>query len=156
MIFGLMAGELLRSSRTQREKLRLLGMAGFLGILVGSLLSLFGLCPIVKRIWSPSWALYSTGICGLILAALYLVIDVKGYRRWAFPFVVVGLNSIFVYCLAQLLKPWTGRQLQTHLGENAFNVLGENWQPFLQYNLIGLCFWLVCYAMYRQRIFLRI
>ena len=110
----------------------------------------------MKRIWSPSWALYSTGICALILAALYFVIDVKGYRRWAFPFVVVGLNSIFVYCLAQILKPWTGSQLQTHLPENAFNILGEKWQPFVQYNLIGLCFWLICYVMYRQRIFIRI
>lgn len=156
MIFGLMAGELLRSSRTQREKLRLLAMAGFIVLLAGSLLNLFGIFPIVKRLWTPSWALYSTGICALILAALYFVIDVKGYRRWAFPFVVVGLNSIFVYCVAQLLKPWTGRQLQIHFGEDAFNLFGENWQPFVQYNLIGLCFWLICYAMYRQRIFIRI
>ncbi len=156
MIFGLMCGELLRSSRAPMEKLRLLAIAGFSGVLVGGLLNIFGICPVVKRIWSPSWALYSTGICVLILAALYAIIDVKGYRRWAFPFVVVGLNSIFIYCMAQMLKPWTGRQLQTHLGKDVFKVLGDNWEPFVQFNLIGLCFWLICYAMYRQRLFIRI
>ena len=51
----------------------------------------------------------------------YGVIDVAGYKRWAFPLVVVGMNSIAIYCMAQLLKPWIRNSLRTHIGPWAFD-----------------------------------
>ena len=66
-------------------------------------------CPIVKRIWTPSWTIYSTGWACWQLAFFYGVIDVAGYRRWAFPLVVVGVNSIAMYVMSQLLKPFVAR-----------------------------------------------
>jgi len=159
MLFGLMCGELLRGSQQASRKLTILVGAGVAGLLVGQVLDLTGVCPLVKRIWTPSWALFSTGWCCLILAALYGLIDVAGYRRWAFPLVVVGVNSIAIYCMSMTLKGWTGRTLQTHFGRDVFLAWGRLdplYEPMLHYTLIGLVFWLACWWMYRQKIFIRI
>ena len=156
MIFGLLAGELLRSEKRKTAKLGILILASAAGLLVGYLLDLAGICPLVKRIWTPSWALFSTGWCCLFLAFLYGVIDLLGLRFWAFPLVVVGMNSIAMYCLGQLLKPWTRKTLQIHLGEDVFKSFGESWEPTTQAVSVGLVFWLVCLWMYRRKIFLRL
>jgi predicted acyltransferase len=156
MIFGLMCGELLRSSRSAKQKLQILALAGVGGLVVGQVLALTGVCPLVKRIWTPSWALFSTGWCCLILAAFYGVVDVLQYRRWAYPLVVVGVNSIAIYCMSQLLKPWAARTLQIHLGKDVFLLWGRLWEPMVQAVLVGLMFWLACWWMYRQKIFVRI
>ena len=155
MLFGLMCGELLRSSRAARDKLRLLLIAGVAGIGAGLLWQALG-CPIVKRIWTPSWALWSTGCCCLILGGLYGLVDVAGRRRWTFPLIVVGMNSIAIYSMGMLLKPWTATTLKTHLGADLFQILGSANAPAVQATLTGLVFWLICLWMYRRRIFLRI
>ena len=155
MLFGLMCGELLRSPRPPRRKMNTLLVAGVAGIAAGLALDAFGI-PLVKRIWTPAWALYSTGWCCLILAALYAIIDLRQWRAWSFPLVVVGMNSIAIYCMGLLLRPWTAKTLQTHLGEDIFKFLGADNAPFLQATMVGLVFWLVCWWMYRRKIFLRI
>lgn len=156
MLFGLMCGELLRSALPANRKLLILILAGALGLAAGQLFAASGLCPLVKRIWTPSWTLYSTGWCCLILASLYGVIDVLGWRRWTFPLVVVGMNSIAIYCMSQTLKPWTARTLQTHLGKEIFLLAGEPYRWTVEAVLVGTMFWLVCYWLYRQKIFIRI
>jgi len=155
MLFGLMCGELLRSARSPAQKLGVLVMAGLGGLLAGMVWSWLGV-PVVKRIWTPSWALYSTGWCCLILATLYAIIDVRKWSTWSFPLVVVGMNSIAIYSMGMLLRGWTARTLQTHLGENVFKLLGPAYVPFVQATLVGIIFWLVCWWMYRRKIFLRI
>lgn len=156
MLFGLMAGELLRSPRPARRKLSLLLVAGVIGLTVGQVLHLMGVCPIVKRIWTPTWVIFSTGWCCLFLASLYTVIDVLKWRRWVFPFVVVGMNSIAIYAMGMLLKPWTARTYQIHLGPEIFDVFGKSWAPTTESVTVGLFFWLVCYWMFRRKIFLRL
>ena len=84
------------------------------------------------------------------------MIDLRQWRAWNFPLLVVGMNSIAIYCMGQLLRGWTARTLQTHLGEDLFKFLGPDNAPFVQATMVGLCFWLVCYWMYRRKIFLRI
>ncbi|HUR57172.1 MAG TPA: hypothetical protein VM029_05655 [Opitutaceae bacterium] len=155
MLFGLMVGELLRSGRTSSRKFQLLVAAGVAGIVAGLVWSALG-TPIVKRIWTPSWALYSTGWCCLILAALYAIIDLRGWRAWSFPLLVVGMNSIAIYCMGQVMRGPTSDMLRTHLGRDAFNVFGTANAPFVQATLVGTVFWLICYWMYRRKIFLRI
>ena len=54
-----------------------------------------GICPIVKRIWTPSWTLFSGGLCFLILAGLSWLIDVRNWRRWTFPFIVIGRTRLW-------------------------------------------------------------
>lgn len=156
MIFGLLVGELLRSGRSAPTKLLVLLAAGLAGLLIGLVLDATGLCPLVKRIWTPSWALFSTGWCCLILAGLYAVIDVAGWRRWAHPLVVVGVNSIAIYVMGQMLPSWTAGMLQTHLGPRIFLGWGPLWEPTLKALLVGSVFWVACWWMYRQCIFVRI
>jgi heparan-alpha-glucosaminide N-acetyltransferase len=156
MILGLICGQWLRSNGSDMNKLGRIAALGLLCGLAGWGLAESGLVPLVKRIWTPSWALFSTGLCCLILASLYLVTDIWKLKGWAFPLVVVGTNSIAMYLMSQMLKPWVGRTLQTHLGQEVFSVLGESWEPFVRANLVGMAFWLTCLFLYRQRIFFRI
>ncbi len=168
MIFGLLSGELLRSPRTDRQKFWLLVIAGGVGLAAGEMLELTGVCPIVKRIWTPSWALFSTGWTCLILAAFYGVVDMLKFRRWTFPLVVVGMNSITMYCMAELIPGWVQRTLTTHFGRQIFEFLNSKtvvdgkevvdkaFEPFLISAWTLLFMWLVCYWLYRQKIFIRI
>jgi len=156
MLFGLMCGELLRSGRSRGKKLLMLILAGLSGLGVGYLLHTAGVCPVIKKIWTPSWAIYSTGWCCLILAGMYLFVDILRLRFFALPLIIVGMNSIAVYCMGMLLKPWTARTLKTHLGSDIFNHYGELYAPTTQAVAVGLCFWLVCLWMYRQKFFVRV
>jgi predicted acyltransferase len=177
MIFGLMAGELVRSSRTAAAKLQTLAAAGALCLVLGTVLDATA-CPIVKRIWTPSWTVYSTGWALWQLAFFYGLTDVAGYRRWAFPLGVVGVNSIAIYMMSQLLKPFVASTLRTHFGTTwsalakapavdafVYEQTGMHLDPHLFGGLYGPIFqsasvlfvlWLACLWMYRQRIFVKV
>jgi predicted acyltransferase len=70
--------------------------------------------------------------------------------------VVVGMNSIVMYCMAGLIKPWIYATLHTHLGSRIFEFAAEPYRPFIASLWVLLFMWLVCYWLYRQRIFVRI
>lgn len=156
MLFGLMCGELLRSSRSATGKWLVLIVAGVSGLALGWVLNATGVCPIVKRLWTPSWAVFSTGWCCLILATMFLLFDILRLRILAFPLIVVGMNSIAIYCMGMLLKPWVAKTLKIHLGQDLFLLCGESFAPMLQACMTGLVFWVICWWMYRQKIFIRI
>lgn len=167
MLVGVVAGQWLRSDRSPRAKVVGLALAGAGCLVAGTLLD-ETVCPVVKRIWTPSWVVYSSAWTLWLLAAFYHVIDVRGHRAWAFPLVVVGLNSIAMYLMAQLLKPWVKKTLVTHVG-TLFGWLRDRFGlPLSQEVFVGwrapvyesasvlLVLWLFCYWLYRRRIFLRI
>ena len=156
MLLGLMTGEFIRCSHGHAKTFLGLAVAGLVCLATGWALNDFGLCPAVKRIWTPSWTLYSSGWTLLMLAGFYGVIDGLGVKAWSWPLKIAGMNSIALYVLSQLLKNWTGDSLQRHFGAGLFNLLGETYTPLLRANLILLCFWLFVWWLYRQRIFFRI
>jgi heparan-alpha-glucosaminide N-acetyltransferase len=156
MILGLLAGGVLRTDRTGTAKVGWLVVSGVVGLLLGSALGALGVCPVVKRIWTPSWTLYSGGWCFLLLAAFYSVIDELGWKGWAFPLMVIGMNSIAAYCLAELLVGFLTSTLRTHLGRDAFKLLGPGYEPLLQGASVLLLLWLILFWMYRRKIFLRV
>ncbi|MBA3441685.1 MAG: DUF5009 domain-containing protein [Pyrinomonadaceae bacterium] len=156
MIFGLLAGGLLRSDRTGMEKFRTLIVYGVAGLIIGTALHVLGICPLVKRIWTPTWAIYSTGWVLLLLAGFYYVIDLKGYRRWAFPFLVVGMNSIAMYVIVHVATEYIINSLKIHFGQGVFELFGEPFAPIIVGAVALLIMWLVLYWMYRRKIFLRI
>lgn len=167
MLLGLMAGERLRQPRNNTSKLAWLVTASALCLASGWLAGQ-SLCPLVKRIWTPSWVLYSGGWTFALLAGFFWVIDMHGRRRWAFPLLVVGMNSIAMYCMAQLMKGWIRSSLQIHLGPLALPLLrhmpfavdpiwlNNTFGPLVQAAAILLVLWLICLWMYRRGIFLRI
>jgi predicted acyltransferase len=152
MLFGVLVGELLRSPRSAGQKLGTLLLAGAVGLAVGAALDQ-AVCPIVKRIWTPSWAIYSAGWCCLMTAGFFGLIDMAGYRRWAFALVVVGMNSIAIYVMAQLMKPFVRRSLAIHVGPEFFS---GPWGHLRQGLGVLLVFWLICFWLYRRRIFIKI
>ena len=156
MVLGLLAGTVLRDSRPVRDKLLWLVVAGITGLAGGWLLGVTGLCPVVKRIWTPSWVLYSGGWCFLLLAAFYAVVDVAGIRRWSFPLQVVGMNSIAAYCMAHLFDGFLARNLKTHLGQDFFAFAGRPYEPFLHGAAVLALLWGILWWMYRRKILLRI
>ena len=156
MILGLIAGTVLRSAREPGAKIRWLVIAGLVGLFTGWALGALGIVPVVKRIWTPSWVLFSGGWCFLLLAAFYWVVDVMKVKGWAFPLVVIGVNSIAAYVIAHLFDGFIEKALTTHLGSGVFNAFGTAYQPFVHgFATLGVM-WLILYWMYRRKLFLKI
>ena len=152
MILGLVAGRWLREG----SDLRRFVVAGGIGVAAGMLLHFSGLCPIVKRIWTPAWVLFSGGLCFWIMAGFHWLIEVKGWRGWAFPLVVVGTNSIAAYFLAHVPPEFFASPLKTHLGATIFAAGGTGLEPLLQGAVVLLLQWLILFWMHQRKIFLRV
>lgn len=156
MILGLLGGNVLRSERSPYEKVRWLAIAGLVTLAVGWNLGALGICPVVKKIWTPSWTLFSGGWCLLLLAVFYAVIDWAQVKQWTFPLTVIGMNSIAAYCLTETLRGFIGTNLKTFLGQDFFKFLGAGYEPFFHGAAVLLTMWLILFWMYRRKIFLRI
>jgi len=183
MLFGLMAGQLLRSGREQMKILKRLLTGGLICFVAAMAVDTtiwpvqiegwdWTLGPAVKRIWTPTWAVFSTGGCLWILGAFYWVIDIKGFQRWAFALKIVGMNSIAFYCMSQLIKGWGGRMLKiwlTTFEEMTHMMTGFEWSlSYFIYDadysyariweFVARVFvlWLIALWLYRRKIFIRI
>jgi predicted acyltransferase len=156
MIMGLLAGEWLKGTGSKQQKLRGLAIAGASLLLLGLVCQWAGICPIVKRVWTSSYTLYSGGWVVLILAGFYALIEWKEWRRWAFPLVVVGMNSIAVYVMSWTITGFVGNALDRHFGRAISVMAGPTFQPALHGFAVILIFWLTLFWMYRRKIFLRI
>jgi predicted acyltransferase len=156
MICGLLAGGVLRSARSARDKLRTLVGYGLGGIVVGAALGLSGVCPVIKRIWTPSWTLFSSGWVALILAGFYWLIDVRGIERWSRPVRAVGMNSIAMYVMAHLWGRFLGSFFQTNFGWNVLSGLSAPWLSFVSLFLGWCVLWWCCLWLDRKRLYLRI
>jgi len=131
-------------------------VAGVASLAAGWLLGAAGVCPVVKRIWTPSWVLFSGGWCFLLLALFYLVLDVWNRRAWAFPLIIVGMNSIAAYLIAHLFVNFIREALLRHVGPHVFQWAGAAYEPFLFGAGVLLVQWLLLLWMWRRRIFLRL
>jgi heparan-alpha-glucosaminide N-acetyltransferase len=159
MILGLMAGRVLQApEQTVRQRLMLLGKYALLCWAVGLAWHFSGLCPIVKRIWTPSWTLFSGGTCFAFLALFYALLDAgksEGLRKWAFPLQVIGMNSIVAYVIAHLWPEFLRGVLMTHFG-HWLKSCGEVPLQIIQGCFILLCLWLCLYALWKRRWFIRV
>jgi heparan-alpha-glucosaminide N-acetyltransferase len=115
-----------------------------------------GICPIVKRVWTSSYTLYSGGLVLLMLAGLYALIDWKGWRRWAFPLIVVGMNSIAIYVMSWTMEGFFRSTLEIHLGKVIPALVSPTFLPVAYGFGVMLSFWIILFWMYRRKIFLRI
>ncbi|HVU46402.1 MAG TPA: hypothetical protein VHD85_09770 [Terracidiphilus sp.] len=125
-------------------------------IAAGLLLHFTGICPIVKRIWTPAWTLFSGGVCFLFLAAFTWLVDVKQQRKLVFPLIVVGMNSIAAYCIAELCRDFVESSFRIHLGMHVLNGLGTAIEPTVLGGLTLATYWLVLYWMFKKKIFIKI
>lgn len=152
VMLGVMAGQLLHSQKRNIIKFLCLLALGIgclaLGLIWGRYLGF----PIIKHLWTSSFVLFSGGICYLLLAFFYLVIDVWGFKKWAFFFVVIGTNAIAVYMARSQFDFRT-------LGDIFVDGLDKycgNWNSFI-HAAAGLAIvWLILFWMYRKKSFIKI
>jgi heparan-alpha-glucosaminide N-acetyltransferase len=156
MILGLIAGGWLQGQGSSRGKLGRLVLAGVVCGALGWALGYFGICPIVKRIWTPSWVLFSGGIAFGVLAFLYALIDLTGYTGWTYPLRVIGRNSIASYVMAHLFEDFIVRAFQTHLGQDVFEKWGGPYEPLVAGAAVLVVYWLILFWMDRRKIYLKV
>ncbi len=99
---GVFAGELIRSPLPRKKAALYLLLCGIAGILAGMLLGIWH--PIIKKLWTSSFVLASSGVCFLVMSVFYWIMDVKGHVRWAYPLRVIGMNAIAAYVLSHVFN----------------------------------------------------
>ncbi|MEX2287399.1 MAG: DUF5009 domain-containing protein [Planctomycetaceae bacterium] len=159
VLSGALAGNWLRNGLASGHQKALgLVLAGFGCLFAGVIWSgwlvfdegWIGWFPINKNLWTSSFVLFTSGWSLMVLAFFYWVIDVWGFKRWAFFFVVIGVNAITVYLVREFVD-WDG------LGAVVFGRAMGNVHPELVKGGRELALeWLMLYILYRQRIFLRV
>jgi heparan-alpha-glucosaminide N-acetyltransferase len=156
MMLGVWSGQWLRTSRSTTEKLQGLVAGGVALTVAGLVLQWLHICPIVKRIWTSSYTLYSGGLVVLMLAGFYAIIEWRGFKRWSFPLLVIGANSIAIYVMSWTIEHFVSSTLVRHLGPGPFAVLGPPFEPVLRGVGVLIVFWSILLWMYRRKIFLKI
>lgn len=156
MILGLFAGNILISEKPNNQKLRTFLAYGMAGVLIGFLLNYTGICPNVKRIWTPTWVLFSGGWCFLLMAFFYYVIDIQQKQKWGYWLIIIGMNSIAAYVFAHTIDGYISKALHTHLGDNYDTIFGIPYRTLIHGGLILLFEWLILNWMYKKKIFIRI
>lgn len=179
MLLGVFCGQILLGSAGGGKKFFQLVLLALilwgLGVAAGATC-----CPIVKRIWTPAWVLFSGGYVVAILALFYLLFDLWPLQFLAKPLVVIGTNSLLAYFLGELLTGWLSQNVLRHfrgvleaglgwlastfhllqnLGtppDQAGPVMLELFGPVVHALAAVAAIWLICYWLYRQRVFLRI
>lgn len=162
-LLGLITGDWLRGARTAKVKVIGLAVFGLAGVVAGELWNLW--FPINKPLWSSSFALLSAGLALLCLALCYWTVDVKHRRgRWTTCFLVFGMNPITAYVFAEVISNSLYR-FSTAAGLSWEDVLYQNrFEPFASPAnaslLYAICYvlgcWVVMWALYCKRIFLKI
>lgn len=166
MLMGALAGMFLMSSRkTDKGKCGALLLVGLVLVVVGTALDVkilpvigaqfdqYTLLPVVKRIWTPSWAILSGGWVLIMLSVFYWLVEIGGMRRLVYPLVVVGANSIVIYLLHSLCAGWISENLHKHLPEAAFPAY---WLPVIERCGVLFVLWLICWWLYKQKAFIKL
>jgi predicted acyltransferase len=152
-IWGVLCGRLLLSGKTNLQKLKILILAGMIGLIMGY--SLSTVTPVIKRITTSSYIFIGGGWSVLAFTLCYWIIDVKNRRRWAFFGVVVGMNPIFIYLFYGTIKniafifagPWISI---------IFEWTSQNLIEIVILAVSGFFNWYVCYFLYKKRIFFKL
>lgn len=156
MILGLFAGNILISEKSDIHKLKCFLIVGIAGLIIGLALNYLGICPNVKRIWTPTWVIFSGGWCFLLMAFFYYGIDIKQKQKWGYWLMIIGTNSIAAYIFAHTIDSYISKSLYIHLGKNYDSVFGIPYSTLVHGGLILFFEWLILDWMYKKKIFIRI
>jgi len=147
-LFGLLLGGLLRSSQAARWKAKVIAVSGIGGLVLGYALSFF--IPVIMKMWTVSYGVLTASYACLMFLIFYWIVDVRGYRRWAFPFVVIGVNALAAYLMDTVTRL---HPLVSVLSKNIATSLGSL-GPLFGSSVFLALEWLILYWMFRHRIFL--
>lgn len=166
VIFGYLTGRLIQIANEVKNALLKMFGFGLAAVIIGKIWDV--ILPINKPLWTSSYVLYTTGIALILFAVFIWLIDIKGVRRWTFPFTVYGTNPLFVFALSELwmLILWNIRikNVDGSFTEGYDWVFYHLFQP-LAGNYFGsflfaishvLIFWLIAWLLYRKKIVIKI
>lgn len=165
VLFGVLVGRFIMRRKSDQSVVRMLAIAAVGGIVVGLVWSL--VVPLSKILWTASFAVYTAGCSCALLLFFYWVIEVKGKSRWAFPLVVFGMNAITLYVATGLFVRWVMVSWKVNFDGSSISLTGYFYKSFaaiagptagsLMYStLIIVIGWLLCYWMYKRKIFLKV
>jgi len=150
VMLGVFAGNILQSDYPAMKKAGFLALIGICCVIAGKVWGIW--FPIIHHLWTSSLVLFAGGLSFLLLSVFYLVIDVWGFKKWSFPFVVIGMNAIAVYVATHLFD-------FTLIGNVFVGGLAKwlgSWFDFVQALSALTVVWLILYWMYRKKTFIKI
>jgi predicted acyltransferase len=153
-LLGMFTGEFLLSQYLNNKPLRkvlYMVAAAICLMIIGQLWNL--VFPINKNLWTSSFVCFVGGLSLLLFSLFYLVIDVWNYRKWAFFFVVIGMNPITIYMAERIIN---FRATSKFFFGGLITLFPENWAPFLNGIAITSVAWVFLYILYRNKFFLKI
>ena len=164
-LFGVLTGQWLRSSTSERKKVVGMICAGLFLLIAGQILSRW--LPINKNLWTSTFSIFMAGLALVCLTFFYWLIDVAGFSKWTRPFIILGLNPITLYMLPQVLDP-------AFRSMNLAGFSANMDSPFLLFRIFTLpvvklgiaplfyplsilmSIFLIAWIMWQKRIFIRI
>ena len=153
-IWGVLAGQLLRSEKPAKQKLRTLLVAGIIGVILGYALN--PITPIIKRICTSSFIFASGGWTFLALALSYWLIDIKGWRKGVLIFAVVGMNPLFIYLFSHIGGAEMLRRTVFPFTNSLLSWTGQLPTETVTSLVTLYLLWYLCWWLYRRGIFIRI
>lgn len=156
MVLGLIAGQWLKSSTSPMPLIKRLIVTSAILFVVALVLHFAGVNPIVKRIWTPAWTLFSGGWCFLLLAAFYFLVDVLQKKSLFIPLIVIGTNSIAAYIIAHTIDSFIDQSFRINISPNYDLILGDPYRTLVSGATILLFEWLILHWMYKKKIFIKI
>lgn len=163
---GVLVGHLLRSNKEKTEIAGWLFVIGWMAIVIGLFWHI--LFPINKSLWTSSYVVFTSGAALQFLGFCYWLMDVKGYKKWATPAVIFGINAIAVFVLSGLVARLTflikvgsasagGMTLKTWIYENIFSAWAGPLNGSFAFAVANVLFWFgMMWILYRRRIFIKI
>lgn len=154
-LLGTFAGSFLRNENSSLNKLKKglwILIAGSICVLLGGLWGIF--FPINKNLWSSSFVLFAGGLSLILLAIFYLVIDVWGFKKWSFFFIVIGMNPITIYMAQNKIINFNS--MRDFLFSGIINISPDPIQPLINALAYVACVWGFLYFLYRKKIFVKV
>ncbi|MBI4875250.1 MAG: hypothetical protein HY822_11515 [Acidobacteria bacterium] len=149
-ILGLLFGQVLLSARSHREKMRIFGLTGLGCLAAGRALS--PVVPVIMKLWTTSYGLMSAGWACLLFLSFYWIVDVRQYRKWAYPLVVIGTNAIAAYLGPSIVST---RRIAEIFSKPVAQQMGV-WGPLLSAAVLLLVNWSILNWMHKRKVFLKV
>lgn len=150
-ISGTLAGNILQEKQPAGRQLQKLALFGTAYIVLALIWGLH--FPIFKKMWTSSFILLTAGMGFLITAVFYLIIDVWHFKKWAFFFRVIGMNSIVIYLLYRFVD---FNEMSKLIFSGLYAPVDPKFQPALEHLGGIILIWLVMYFLYKKKIFIKI